>query len=416
MSDIGLTNDSDDGDTSWDDRRGIDALYGGGTDVDERADDDYYETFSRRDGRRQRGSGGGGGRRRKRGGSRWIPMLVLLVVLVAIVGGGYYGFGKLKDHFAPAADYPGPGSGSVSFEVHKGDSPATMGQGLRKQGVVKSVDAFLDAARKDNRSSTIQVGFYPMKKQMAAKDALAVLVNPKNIEQSGVTITEGARVRDIVKTIVAKTDFTKADLVAALKDPAKLGLPPEAAGNPEGYLYPATYQVKPDTTALSLLQEMVSKTKSVEQELDLVNAAKAKNLSVPEVLTVASILEYEGNRAVDYPKIARVIYNRLNKGMALQLDSTVSYVSGRKGDVWTTAAERDSDSKYNTYKNTGLPPGPIGSPGEETIKAALNPAAGPWLYFVPDFENGTTLFTDSYAQHQKNVEKAKEYCRTHDSC
>ncbi len=161
---------------------------------------------------------------------------------------------------------------------------------------------------------------------------------------------------------------------------------------------------------------MVTKTKQVERSLDLKQKAGAVNLDPQQVLTVASILQYEANRSVDYPKVARVIYNRLNKDMALQLDSTVSYTSGRTGDVWTTAGERASSSAYNTYQNTGLPPGPIGSPGAETIKAALNPADGDWLYFVPDFANKTTLFTSSYAQHLKNVAKAKKYCQTHDSC
>ena len=103
---------------------------------------------------------------------------------------------------------------------------------------------------------------------------------------------------------------------------------------------------------------------------------------------MASILEYEANRSEDYPKVARVLYNRLDQGMPLQLDSTVSYVSKRSGDVWTTAAERSNTSAYNTYANTGLPPGPIGSPGEETIEAALSPAKGDWLYFVPDYDGG----------------------------
>jgi UPF0755 protein len=375
--------------------------------VDERdPDDDYYETFST--GARRRGP--------KRRGGGPIALVVLLLIVAVVAAGGYYGFGKLKDRLGPAPDYPGPGTGQVVFQVTKGESVAQMGQGLLKQGVVKSVDGFINAAKKDDRSSGIQVGFYTMRSKMASKDAVAVLVDPKNIVQTAVAVPEGARVRDIVATIVKKTDFTKADLVAELKKPADLGLPAEANGNPEGYLYPATYTVTPDMTAAGLLKQMVAKSVSVDQELNLAALAKAKNLSVNQVLTVASILQYEANRSADYPKVARVIYNRLNDKMALQLDSTVSYVSGRAGDVWTTSAERNSDSLYNTYKNVGLPPGPIGSPGKETIEAALNPAKGNWLYFVPDFATKTTLFTDSYAQHLKNVAKAKEYCRTHDAC
>ena len=103
--------------------------------------------------------------------------------------------------------------------------------------------------------------------------------------------------------------------------------------------------------------------------------------------------------------------------MRLQLDSTVSYVSKRKGDVFTTPAERADPSKYNTYTNDGLPPGPIGSPGKKTIEAALNPAKGSWLYFVAvNLDTGETIFSDTFAEHQKAVDKLKVYCKTSDAC
>ena len=139
-------------------------------------------------------------------------------------------------------------------------------------------------------------------------------------------------------------------------------------------------------------------------------------LTPEQVMTVASILEYEANRSADYPKVARVLYNRLDQKMPLQLDSTVSYISKRKGDVFTTAAERASPSLYNTYKHQGLPPGPIGSPGEATIKAALSPAKGTWLFFVPDYANKSTTFSTTLAQHNKAVEKLQKYCRSHEEC
>jgi UPF0755 protein len=132
-----------------------------------------------------------------------------------------------------------------------------------------------------------------------------------------------------------------------------------------------------------------------------------------QILTVASILEYEANNDEDYAKVARVLYNRLDKGMPLQLDSTVSYVSGRKGDVFTTPEERDAESAYNTYQNPGLPPGPIGSPGEKTIEAALNPADGTWLYFVAvNLETGKTVFSDTLGEHNRAVAQLQEYCKT----
>ena len=222
--------------------------------------------------------------------------------------------------------------------------------------------------------------------------------------------------RQIVKTIVDKTDISKKAVTAALANPEAIGLPAEAKGNPEGYLFPATYTVPPKQNAVGLIRQMVAKSVEVDKSLDLATKAKDVGLTPEQVLTVASILEYEANHSEDYPKVARVLYNRLDKGMPLQLDSTVSYVSQRSGDVWTTAAERANTSAYNTYAHAGLPPGPIGSPGEETIKAALAPAKGDWLYFVPDYEHHTTHFSKTYAEHQKWVAKLKAYCAKSEDC
>ena len=362
-----------------------------------------------------RASGGGRGPRKRRG---WIPALLVL----PLIGGGLYyagsyGFDKLKAHFAAAPDYPGPGTGSVIFEVRKGDSVAEMGRGLRKDDVVKSVDAFVEAARKEPLSSSIQVGFYQLKKQMKSSDALAVLVKPDNMIQTTVTVPEGSRASSIVTTIAKKTDFKKAQVERLLERPGRLGLPASAKGNPEGYLYPATYVVTPDMSALDLLRQMVAKTVAVEKDLDLATKAQAVGMTPEEVLTTASILEFEASRDEDYPKVARAIYNRLDKGMPLQSDATVAYANDKSGTVYTSDAERALDSPYNTYKNTGLPPGPIGSPGEKTIRAALSPSSGDQLFWVVvNLRTGETRYADSYAGHLKNVALFRKYCQTSDAC
>ena len=362
-----------------------------------------------------RASGGRRGPRKRRG---WIPaLLVLLLIGGGLYYAGSYGFDKLKAHFAAAPDYPGPGTGSVIFEVKKGDSVAEMGRGLRKDGVVKSVDAFVEAARKEPLSSSIQVGFYQLKKQMKSSDALAVLVKPDNMIQTTVTVPEGSRASSIVTTIAKKTDFKKAQLERLLEQPGRLGLPASAKGNPEGYLYPATYVVTPNMTALDLLRQMVAKTVAVEKDLDLATKAEGVGMTPEEVLTTASILEFEASRDEDYPKVARAIYNRLDKGMPLQSDATVAYANDKSGTVYTSDAERALDSPYNTYKNTGLPPGPIGSPGEKTIRAALNPSSGDQLFWVVvNLRTGETRYADSYAGHLKNVALFRKYCQTSDAC
>jgi UPF0755 protein len=353
-------------------------------------------------------------RRRLRG---CLPVLVVLVVLGSLAWfGGKYAYDELSARLAPAPDYSGPGNGAVLYEVKDGATSADIGRDLKAQGVVKSVDAFNEAAREDDRSRNIQVGYYRLKKQMSAKNALAVLVNPKNLVQDAVVVPEGARVRQIVQSIVDHTDISKKAVTAALADPEAIGLPPEAGGNPEGYLFPATYTVPPNQDAVGLIRQMVQKSTEVDRSLDLTTKARSVGLTPEQVVTVASILEYEANHSEDYPKVARVLYNRLAKKMPLQLDSTVAYVSQRSGDVWTTAEERANTSAYNTYVHPGLPPGPIGSPGEETIKAALAPAQGSWLYFVPDYEHHTTHFSTTLKEHEKWVAKLKEYCRTSEDC
>ena len=180
---------------------------------------------------------------------------------------------------------------------------------------------------------------------------------------------------------------------------------------------PATYTVTPGETAVQLLRQMVAKEAEVAQSIDLPAAAAKVNLTPEQVLTVASIIEYEASRDQDYPKVARAIYNRLQAGMPIQSDATVSYANGVTGQIWTTQAMRDNDSAYNTYQHKGLPPGPIGNPGLKTIEAALNPATGPWLYWVVvNLKTGETVFSTTLADHNKAVEQFKQYCKTSSAC
>jgi UPF0755 protein len=346
-----------------------------------------------------------------------LPVLIVLVVLVGGAWmGGRWAFEEISTRLAPPPDYAGPGTGSVLFEVETGASSVQIGRGLKSAEVVKSVDAFADAARKEDKSRNIQVGYYQLKKQMKASEALSVLVDPANLLQSLVVVPEGARVDQVVAAVVEETDISRKDVTAALANPAAIGLPAEARGNPEGYLYPATYTVPPKRTASDLIKEMVAKTLDVERSLDIATRAAKLGLTPQQVLTVASILEYEVNSSKDYPKVARVIYNRLDRGMKLEMDSTVAFISKRTGDVFTTAQERASRSPYNTYRYTGLPPGPIGSPGKSTIEAALSPATGDWLFFVADYEANTTRFSETLDEHSKWVAKLQEYCRDSEDC
>ena len=368
---------------------------------------------------------GGGGRPRGPGSRRatpkkknlWPRRIVALVIVVLLVFVGIKVFDKVHSAFSGPADYTGQGNGKVVVEVKPGATGTIIANELKAAGVVKSAEAFYQLSLSDPRAQTIQSGFYSLRKQMSAKAALDGLSDKTNRVEGRVVIPEGARVGEIVTAIAKGSEIKQADLIAALKKPETLGLPAAADNNPEGYFFPATYTVEPGTTALELLKSMVAKTVAVEKDLDISTRAQALGLDAEQVLTVASILEYEAKKDGDYAKVARVLYNRLKADMPLQLDSTVSYVSKRKGDVFTTDAERNNQSAYNTYQHTGLPPGPIGSPGQKTIEAALNPANGTWLYFVAiNLNTGETVFSNTFAEHQKAVDKLTAFCKTSDSC
>ncbi|MFE5629799.1 endolytic transglycosylase MltG [Streptomyces sp. NPDC056543] len=182
-----------------------------------------------------------------------------------------------------------------------------------------------------------------------------------------------------------------------------LGLPAAARGNPEGYLFPATYPVAAATTPESLLRYMVQ-TAGKRFGADHIAAGAQRNkVSVHQTVIIASIVQAEADTGEDMSKVARVVYNRLARGMALQMDSTLNYAMGRS-TVDTSHADTKIDSPFNTYERPGLPPTPIGNPGEQAMAAATQPAEGDWLYFVT-VKPGDTRFTADYAEHQANVEE-----------
>ena len=197
----------------------------------------------------------------------------MLVALALLVGGGYFAVTKgvdgIKGLFAGPEDYPGPGTGQVLVEVQEGDSGGEIGNTLKDMGVVKSVDAFTDALAANEGAQSIQVGFYQLKKEMKASDAVDVLVEPDNVIRNSVTIPEGLRVVDIVEILADKTDFSKKRFNKVLDSPDELGLPSYARGNAEGYLFPATYAFPPNSTPTTMLKAMVDRWKQAAEDADL---------------------------------------------------------------------------------------------------------------------------------------------------
>jgi UPF0755 protein len=363
----------------------------------------------------------GGSRKKKRGFS---GCLAVIVAMVVVLGGAYFlgtkGLHYLKDHLSSAPDYPGPGHGQVLFEVQEGDSTSTIGLHLKEQGVVESVDAFVAAA---DGHTGIQVGYYQLKKQMSADDAFKILSDPKNLVTDTVTIPEGLRAVDIVAILADQTKYPASAFETALKDGSALGLPAYARGNPEGYLFPSTYGFGPKEEPADMLKDMVDRWKQAAQEDGLVSGSTKLGRTPAQIMTIASLIQAEG-RGSDMPKVARVIYNRLDgpgdqqgtNGL-LQIDATVNYALHRKGVVAVTTDDTHVDSPYNTYAHPGLPPGPINSPGDEAIKAALHPASGDWYYYVTvNLATGETKFGKTYQDFLDLKQEYAQYCTTSDRC
>jgi UPF0755 protein len=357
---------------------------------------------------------------RARRGFGCLAGLISLLVVGALIAGAVVGFGKGKDaleQMFAAPDYEGSGTGTVVVEIAQGQSAQSIADTLEKKGVVKSARAFERVARDDPRSRQLQAGTYTLHKEMSAKAALELMLDTgKSILVTRIGFRAGLTKAEVSETLQKspKLKLPAGAAAAALAKPAALGLPPYAKNNAEGFLYPGTYDVPKGATAYTIIKLMTAQYAKTAAELDLVRTAQRKKLDPYQAVIVASIIGAETNRPQDYAKVSRVIYNRLRAGMRLQMDSTIHYVVGRDGGVFTTPEQRDMDSPYNTYKNKGLPPTPINSPTKETLRAALNPAQGNWLYFtLVNLDTGETAFASTSDEHLQNVKKLQAWCAAH---
>lgn len=343
----------------------------------------------------------------------WIP---LLLALALVVGGGFVavrtlgvgmpslGFGSSQ----AGGDYEGEGSGQVDVKVEQGDSGSAIGARLQEAGVVKSGSTFAQVFATNPDASKIQPGTYRLRKEMSSSSALTLMLTPGSRTGQAVTIPEGLWASEIYARLAKATNTPIGDYTEV--DPKQLGLPPGANNRVEGYLFPSTYEFDPKTSATDQLKRMVAEFKRQVRPLGI----RADNLN--RVMTVASIVQGESRAGADGPKVARVVENRLKPGGEtagrLQMDSTVHYAIKKRGTVTTTAQQRETDSPYNTYRNQGLPPGPINNPGVAAIKAAAAPAEGNWLYFVTvNQETGETKFAETKPEHDKNVREFRTWCR-----
>lgn len=237
---------------------------------------------------------------------------------------------------------------------------------------------------------------------VAAAVLVPLLTRESGTEQPRTTlvIPEGWRATQVYAAVDKALDQPAGTTAKAAKA-ADLPLPAEAKGNPEGYLFPATYPVTSTTTPKSLLRYMVDTAVEHFGADHITAGARRNDVTVYQTVTIAAIVQAEADTEADMGKVARVIHNRLDRGMPLQMDSTLNYAMNRS-TLDTTTGDTKIDSPYNSYEHKGLPPTPIGNPGEQAMTAAISPTPGPWLYFVT-VAPGDTRFTDDYAEQQRNV-------------
>ncbi|MGW2091091.1 endolytic transglycosylase MltG [Promicromonospora sukumoe] len=337
--------------------------------------------------------------RRRRRNRRGRALVVLLVALVLVGGSGYAIWTNLDtltglSNPLESKDFPGPGGDQVDVEIPNGATGTVMGQELYDAGVVASVSAFTAAFEANPDSVSIRPGTHAMLEEMPARDAVALLVKNEMVDLQ-LTIPEGYTVAQIVDRAVQVTGLPAEDFEAALGAPRDIGLPKQAGGDVEGWLFPGTYTLKPDKdSAVGLLTQMVDRTEKSLRDKDIPGG------DWEDVLTKASLVEREGLHPEDKPKIARAIENRLEDGMILQIDAAVAYGAGKPGTELTRKDLNNAKNRYNTYQHTGLPPGPIASPGETSIDAVLNPTPGDWKYWITvNLDTGETKFSETYEQH-----------------
>jgi len=380
------------------------------------------------------GGRGGARRARERGKRKRLGVLgaALLLLLGAVAGGGYYVYSS----FFATPDFDGTGEGGVVVRVQDGDTTTLIANALAQQGVVESAAAFKNAAADNTRVRAVQPGYYQLRERMSGASAVTLLLDPAarvgQLEiRSGVQLddtkapdgTESPGVLSLISqaTCVGVGGAKKCVSVAELRtatastDPATLGVPEwalddMAKADPrrrlEGLIAPGRYDIEPGTPALAVLQGLLATSASRIEATGLVSGAHSIGSSPYKVLVIASMVEKEAI-IPDMPKVARVIYNRLGAGQRLELDTTINYPLDVQS-LLTSPANRAVAGPYNTYLTPGLPPTPISTPGADAIAAALTPASGPWLFFVPCRTDGTSCFAVTFAEHSANVALAQK--------
>ena len=306
----------------------------------------------------------------------------------------------------PNNDFPAnDAGGEVELLIQDGELGSAIARKLENQGIVKSATKFIEEFNKDPKASGISPGSHSIQTRIPAKTAIEQLLDPKRMK-SALVVREGSTFASVLSLLKSNENISKSKSGYAAVKPVY--------SNPrnslEGSLFPARYSFEKNTNIETALNSMVAKAKSEYSRIGI--DAGFEKYKPFEVLTIASMVQIEGDPS-NFSKVARVIYNRLKIGMALQLNATVQYATNSQGQIMLSNKATKINSPYNTYRFAGLPPTPIANPSADAIKATLNPAAGDWLYFITvaprdtRFTKDFTEFSKWNTEFNKNVAAGK---------
>ncbi len=335
---------------------------------------------------------------------RWRAWLVgLLVVLLLVAGAAAY-----LDHWVGQQVDPAKEGRVVNFTVPSGATLSGLASQLSKRGIIGSPLVFRLYLHFEG-AKPIHPGTYQLHEHEPFATLLSVLAKGPVLEH--VTIPPGFTLDQIAERVGhlrgrSATRFLALARSGTVRSPYE----PKGSRDLEGLLFPDTYSFEPTASYKTILGMMVSRFDQEAAAIHLRREATKDHITPYQAVIVASMIEKEAKLPADRGKVARVIYNRLNAGMPLQVDATVIYAAG--GNPRALQGKDPADvapkSPYNTYRVTGLPPTPIASPGLASLKAALHPTPGPWLYYVVVSRNGAEAFSSTYAGQQANMALARK--------
>jgi UPF0755 protein len=311
-------------------------------------------------------------------------------------GGGLW----IQRSLAPVDEKEGQ-THRLVFEVEPGDSLGRVADSLEAEGIIRSAKVTRWLARVGDLSSRLKVGEYELSTSQSTKEILDILAEGRVVTHP-VVIPEGKRATEIAERLAAAGLCDAEDFLGVVFDPKMPNRFGVEGSSLEGYLFPDTYLfargLRPDQIAEAMVREFI---RTYE---DLPPDTSGRNLSMRELVTIASIVEKETGAAKERPLIAAVFLNRLERGMRLETDPTVIYgITNFDGNLRRIHLE-DGSNPYNTYRIRGLPPGPIANPGRDALRAVRRPADSPHLYFVSR-NDGTHAFSKTYAEHERAVDR-----------